>query len=253
MFVAVLPIALAALINRRPQAGRRGRAGQPTARPAVGGAPVPAFGGIVFGLSRLGADAATSGRLAIASAWWSACSACCSSADASGCWPAAGDPLLDLRAFGYPMFRLGTIVLCISMIALFGMIILLRIYLQSIRGTGLAGNRLVAAAGRRPDGRARAGRRPAAGSVRPAGARRPAVRALLTAGACGSSAASMRPPRSGGCSRCTWRPWSAWPVVHPVLHHRAEPAAASTSTRTAARSSPPCSRSPAQQEPPSWS
>jgi DHA2 family lincomycin resistance protein-like MFS transporter len=43
-------------------------------------------------------------------------------------------PLLDLRAFDYRMFKLAVVVLCIAMIALFGSVILLPIYLQTIRG-----------------------------------------------------------------------------------------------------------------------
>ena len=45
-------------------------------------------------------------------------------------------PLLDLRAFRYPMFRLSLALLCIAMAALFSLIILLPLYLQNIRGLG---------------------------------------------------------------------------------------------------------------------
>ena len=45
-----------------------------------------------------------------------------------------GTPLLDLRVFGYPMFALGVSLMMIAMIALFGGLILLPLYLQNIRG-----------------------------------------------------------------------------------------------------------------------
>jgi MFS transporter, DHA2 family, lincomycin resistance protein len=44
--------------------------------------------------------------------------------------------LLDLRAFRYRMFSLSLALLCLAMLALFGMVILLPIYLQTIRGVG---------------------------------------------------------------------------------------------------------------------
>ena len=47
-----------------------------------------------------------------------------------------GGPLLDLRVFRYPMFRLSVSLFMIVMIGLFGSMILLPIYLQSVRGFG---------------------------------------------------------------------------------------------------------------------
>jgi MFS transporter, DHA2 family, lincomycin resistance protein len=93
---------------------------------------VPAFGGIVFGLSRF-SDPGAGPAVAVVSLVIGVVSLL-----AFG-WRQrvlqhGGSPLLDLRAFGYKMFRLGTLVLCVSMVALFGVIILLPIYLQSVRG-----------------------------------------------------------------------------------------------------------------------
>ncbi|HEX7021897.1 MAG TPA: MDR family MFS transporter, partial [Trueperaceae bacterium] len=45
-------------------------------------------------------------------------------------------PLLDLRAFRYPMFSLSVALIMIAMTALFGAAILLPIYLQNVRGFG---------------------------------------------------------------------------------------------------------------------
>jgi DHA2 family lincomycin resistance protein-like MFS transporter len=52
-------------------------------------------------------------------------------------------PLLDLRAFNFRMFTVSVLLLVVAMIALFGAVILLPLYLQEIRGlksleTGLA-------------------------------------------------------------------------------------------------------------------
>jgi DHA2 family lincomycin resistance protein-like MFS transporter len=48
----------------------------------------------------------------------------------------SGYPLLDLRVFQFPMFRAGVALLAITMMGLFGIIILLPIYLQNVRGLG---------------------------------------------------------------------------------------------------------------------
>jgi len=47
-----------------------------------------------------------------------------------------GSPLLDLRAFRFPMFSVSVALLCLAMLALFGMVILLPLYLQTVRGIG---------------------------------------------------------------------------------------------------------------------
>ena len=46
----------------------------------------------------------------------------------------SGEPLLDLRAFRFPMFTLGVGLMVIAMMALFGGMILLPLYLQNLRG-----------------------------------------------------------------------------------------------------------------------
>src|SRR5690606_33322215 len=46
------------------------------------------------------------------------------------------NPLLDLRVFRYPMFSLSVGLFMIAMLALFGSMILLPIYLQNVRGFG---------------------------------------------------------------------------------------------------------------------
>jgi len=97
---------------------------------------VPAFGGVVFGLSRLGESSADEGPTV----------ALVSLAVGVVClvlfiWRQLrlqrnGSPLLDLRAFHHPMFRLSVALLCTTMISLFGAVIVLPIYLQNVRGLG---------------------------------------------------------------------------------------------------------------------
>ena len=46
----------------------------------------------------------------------------------------AGNPLLDLRVFGFPDFRKSLLVIVLAMVAMFGMILILPLYLQQVRG-----------------------------------------------------------------------------------------------------------------------
>ena len=136
MFLLVLPVALLALGHGLIRLTNVSTAGDQKLDLLSVALSVPAFGGLVFGLSRLG----ESGHPR--AAWLAPVSlvvgvACLAAfvlrqrALVSG----AG-PLLDLRVFGYPMFRLSVGLLCIAMTALFGAIILLPIYLQTVRGLG---------------------------------------------------------------------------------------------------------------------
>lgn len=134
MFVIVLPIALAALVLGAQLLGNVGEPGRQRLDLVSVLLSVPAFGGLVYGLSRLGESA--SGGLATALVFLVVGALCLV---AFG-WRqlrlarAEADPLLDLRAFRFPMFSLSLTMLCIAMVALFGVIILLPIYLQNVRG-----------------------------------------------------------------------------------------------------------------------
>src|SRR4051794_10839318 len=132
LFVTVLPIALAALIFGARRLVNVGEAGHDRLDLLSVVLTVPAFGGIVFGLSRLsdpgsglqvGVMSLVVGVLCLIAFGWR-----------QHALERRGTPLLDLRAFDHGMFKLGVLVLCIAMIALFGAVILLPIYLQSIRG-----------------------------------------------------------------------------------------------------------------------
>lgn len=133
MFVFVLPIALAAfaigarfLTNVGEQ--EKTRLDVPSVLLTV-----PAFGGLVYGLSQIGGGQGGPGSPAVI-------------ALAVGIIAMAAfvfrqvrlqrseAPLLDLRAFSFRMFTVSVLLLVVAMIALFGAVILLPLYLQEIRG-----------------------------------------------------------------------------------------------------------------------
>ena len=134
MFLLVLPIALGALVyGLRTLVNVNADGDQPLDLASVL-LSVPAFGGLVFGLSRLG-EAGHGSAVWVAPVSLAVGVVCLvlfvlrQRALATG-----KGPLLDLRAFGFGMFRRGVALLCIAAIALFGMIILLPIYFQNVRG-----------------------------------------------------------------------------------------------------------------------
>jgi MFS transporter, DHA2 family, lincomycin resistance protein len=135
MFVLVLPIALATLVYGARRLVNVGQAGQQRLDLRSVLLSIPAFGGVVYGISQLGRGALGSevalgfivfGLLCLLIFGWRQLRLTRS----------GRDPLLDLRAFGYPMFSLSLALLCLAMLALFGMVILLPIYLQTVRGIG---------------------------------------------------------------------------------------------------------------------
>ena len=136
MFLLVLPVALAALAFGAKRLVNIGQPGQQSLDLLSVLLSVPAFGGVVFGLSRVGEMGQGTGRwlTIVALAGGVVCLVLFG-------WRQLAlqhgrDPLLDLRAFRYRMFRLSVALLCIAMVALFGVVILLPIYLQNIRGFG---------------------------------------------------------------------------------------------------------------------
>ncbi|GGO41604.1 DHA2 family efflux MFS transporter permease subunit [Deinococcus humi] len=90
------------------------------------------FGGLVYALSRFGEDGLGNpgvsvplmvGTVALVAFLWRQAHLI-----------RTGEPLLDLRAFGFPVFTLGVGLMVIAMMALFGGLILLPLYLQNLRG-----------------------------------------------------------------------------------------------------------------------
>jgi len=133
MFVIVLPIALVALVIGARLLGNVSEPGRQRLDVVSVLLSVPAFGGLVYGLSRLGE--ASTGGLSTALVFLVVGVLCLL---AFG-WrqvrlARGGDPLLNLGVFRFPMFSVSVAMLCIAMIALFGVVILLPIYLQSVRG-----------------------------------------------------------------------------------------------------------------------
>jgi MFS transporter, DHA2 family, lincomycin resistance protein len=135
MFVLVLPIALASLFYGSRRLVNVGQPGHQKLDLLSVMLSIPAFGGLVYGLSQLGRGASgpevaigfiTFGLVLMLVFGWRQLRLSRRGAD----------PLLDLRPFGYRMFSLSLALLCLAMLALFGMVILLPIYLQTIRGIG---------------------------------------------------------------------------------------------------------------------
>jgi DHA2 family lincomycin resistance protein-like MFS transporter len=135
MFVLVLPIALATLVYGSRRLVNVGQPGHQRLDIRSVLLSIPAFGGLVYGLSQLGRGASgpdvalgfiAFGVLCLVIFGWRQLRL-----------TRRGDsPLLDLRAFRYPMFSLNLGLLCLAMLALFGMVILLPMYLQTVRGIG---------------------------------------------------------------------------------------------------------------------
>ena len=135
MFVLVLPIALASLIYGSRRLVNIGHAGHQKLDLRSVLLSIPAFGGLVYGLSQMGRGASgpevalgfiALGLVCMLIFGWRQLRL------ARG----GRSPLLDLRAFSYRMFSLSLARLCLAMLALFGMVILLPIYLQTVRGIG---------------------------------------------------------------------------------------------------------------------
>jgi MFS transporter, DHA2 family, lincomycin resistance protein len=135
MFLLVLPIALLALAlgaRRLDNVNERGHQKLDLISVLLS---IPAFGGIVYGLSRFAVSSGAGIGVAVGVlAFGLLCLALFILRQIQ--LQHGADPLLDLRAFRFPMFRLSVVLLCIAMVGLFGAIILLPIYLQNIRGLG---------------------------------------------------------------------------------------------------------------------
>ncbi len=134
LFLFVLPVALAVLVFGAWRLVNVGETRRTTLDLASVTLSALGFGGIVYGFSHAGeggwGDPQVVGALAVGGVSlglfvWRQLAL-----------QRRGAPLLDLRAFGYPMFALSTVLIMIVMMALFGGAILLPIYLQNVRGFG---------------------------------------------------------------------------------------------------------------------
>lgn len=142
MFLIVLPIALAALFI-----GARllpNDAQQSTARISVLSLllSVPAFGGLVYGLSSIGSPDAAARTIALVSLGVSLV-AMLGFVLLQLRLQRTNTALLDLRPFTYRNFTLSLILMVLAMVAMFGVIILLPMYLQNVRGLDTLGTGLL--------------------------------------------------------------------------------------------------------------
>ena len=159
------------------------------------------------------------------------------------------DALLDLRTFTSRTFTFSIAMLAISMLVLFGVIILLPIYMQNVLGLDVLHDRHAAVAGRPHHGAARPDRRPDLRPHRPDGAAdhrfgRRQRRALV------HDAVHAVHARLVG-ARCAHQPEPRpCAALHAAVHRGSWVAEARSCTRTAARSSARCNSSPEPPGPP---
>lgn len=133
MFVFVLPIALAAFAIGARFLTNIGETEKTRLDVLSVLLTVPAFGGLVYGLSQIGAGQLGPGSPAVV-ALAVGVAAMLVFVLRQVKLQKAESPLLDLRAFTFRMFTVSVLLLVVAMIALFGAVILLPLYLQEIRG-----------------------------------------------------------------------------------------------------------------------
>ena len=136
MFLLVLPIALVALALGAPRLSSVAQAGRKPLSVVSLLLAIPGFGGLVYGLSKIGGGSDSAGQgpdgLAIvalavafvALAVFTLMQLRLQRTDTA---------LLDLRPFTYRNFTLALVLMMMAMVSLFGVIILLPIYLQNVR------------------------------------------------------------------------------------------------------------------------
>lgn len=138
MFVFVLPVALAALAIGAKYLTNVGETEKTRLDFLSVLLTVPAFGGLVYGLSQIGGGhGGQSGpnTAAIAALVIGVASLTVFVLRQLRLQKAEA-PLLDLRAFSFRMFTVSVLLMVVAMMALFGGVILLPLYLQEIRGLG---------------------------------------------------------------------------------------------------------------------
>ena len=133
MFVFVLPIAVAAFaIGARflTNIGEKEKTRLDALSVLL---TLPAFGGLVYGLSQIGGGEGGPGSPAIIALAVGVIAMVAFVLRQLRLQKSAA-PLLDLRAFTFRMFTVSVLLLVVAMIALFGAVILLPLYLQEVRG-----------------------------------------------------------------------------------------------------------------------
>ncbi|TLM88084.1 MDR family MFS transporter [Pseudarthrobacter sp. NamE5] len=138
MFVFVLPVALAALAIGAKYLTNIGEVEKTRLDFPSVLLTVPAFGGLVYGLSQIGGGhggQSGPGAGAMAALVIGVVSLAVFVLRQVRLQKAEA-PLLDLRAFNFRMFTVSVLLMVVAMMALFGGVILLPLYLQEIRGLG---------------------------------------------------------------------------------------------------------------------
>jgi DHA2 family lincomycin resistance protein-like MFS transporter len=138
MFVFVLPVALVALAIGARYLTNIGETEKTKLDILSVLLTVPAFGGLVYGLSQIGGGhggQAGPSAVAIAALVIGVASLTVFVLRQLRLQKAEA-PLLDLRAFNFRMFTVSVLLMVVAMMALFGGVILLPLYLQEIRGLG---------------------------------------------------------------------------------------------------------------------
>jgi DHA2 family lincomycin resistance protein-like MFS transporter len=138
MFVFVLPVALAALAIGAKFLTNVGEVEKSKLDFFSVLLTVPAFGGLVYGLSQIGGGhGGQSGpSLGAITALVIGVAALTVFVLRQVRLQKAAAPLLDLRAFNFRMFTVSVLLMVVAMMALFGGVILLPLYLQQVRGLG---------------------------------------------------------------------------------------------------------------------
>ncbi|WP_426997712.1 DHA2 family efflux MFS transporter permease subunit [Pseudarthrobacter sp. N5] len=133
IFIFVLPIAVASMLLGAKYLTNVGEPGKKKLDALSVLLTVPAFGGLVYGLSQLGnRDGGTGGPSAVAIAALVIGVLCLLLFVLRQLRQKSDAPLLDLRAFRFRMFTVSVLLMVVAMMALFGAIILLPLYLQQV-------------------------------------------------------------------------------------------------------------------------
>jgi DHA2 family lincomycin resistance protein-like MFS transporter len=138
MFIFVLPVALAAFALGAKYLTNVGETEKSKLDFLSVFLTIPAFGGVVYGLSQIGGGQGAQGgpsTAAIAALVIGVASLAVFVLRQHRLQKAEA-PLLDLRAFNFRMFTVSVLLMVVAMMALFGGVILLPLYLQEIRGLG---------------------------------------------------------------------------------------------------------------------
>lgn len=136
MFLLVLPIALVALVIGARLLERGGEVRRSSIDLLSVVLAAVGFGGSVYGISVAGEAAGAMGRPEVLAPLVIGGVSLIVFVFRQLALQRTDNPLLDLRVFRFPMFSLSVGLFMIAMLALFGSMILLPIYLQNVRGFG---------------------------------------------------------------------------------------------------------------------